>query len=98
MKRFLLLDQDQEPMIEIVYDTFNVGIIELGSGLFAVHVVPHKDKRNYLVALYRDVEEAAQAVQALRDFAFAVTRENQAFAMPQASEPVTALEVADALL
>ena len=98
MKKFLLLDQNQEPMIELEYDTFNVGIIELGNGLFAVNVVPHKDKRNYLVAIYRDVSEAAGAVQELRDFAFAVHEPDQGFAMPVSEDPVTALEVVDALL
>lgn len=98
MKKFLLLDQTQEPMIELAYDTFSCGILELGGGLFVVNVVTHKDGHNYQVGIYRDVEEAAQAVQTLKDFAFAVTRENQAFAMPQASEPVTALEILDLLL
>lgn len=98
MKKFLLLDQDQEPMIELKYNTFNVGIIELGNGLFAVNVVPHKDKRNYVVGIFRDVTEAAAAVQQLRDFAFAVVEDNQGFAMPVSEDPVTALEVVDAFL
>lgn len=98
MKKFLLLNQDEEPICELEYEKFNVGIIELGGGLFAVHVVPHKDKRNFLVAIYRDVGEAAEAVQELRDFAFAVNKPDQGFAMPVSTEPVTALEVADALL
>ena len=97
MKKFLLLDQDQTPTIELEYGKFSAGILELGSGYFVVNVVPHADGHAHAVALYRDVMEAAQAVQELRDFAFAVTRENQAFAMPQASEPVTALEVVDLL-
>lgn len=98
MKKFLLLNQDEEPMIEIEYENFSVGIIELVNGLFAVNVVPHKDKRNFLVAIYRDVEEAAAAVQQLRDFAFAVVEDNQGFAMPVSEDPVTALEILDLLL
>lgn len=98
MKKFLLLDQDQEPMIELKYEEFNTGIIELGGGLFVVNVVTHKDGHNYQVGIYRDVEEAAQAVQTLKDFAFAVVGENKGFEMPAADEPVTALEILDLLL
>lgn len=97
MKRFLLLSQDEQAICELENEKFNTGILELGGGLFVVNVVTHKDGHNYQVGIYRDVEESAQAVQALRDFAFAVTRENQAFAMPQASEPVTALEILDTI-
>ena len=97
MKKFLLLDQNEEPICEVEYGKFSTGILELGSGYYVVNVVPHADGHSYAVAVYRDVMEAAQAIQQLRDFAFAVTRENQAFAMPQASEPVIALEIINAI-
>ena len=97
MKRFMLFNQDEEPICELEYDKFNAAVIELGSGYFVVNIVPHADGRSYPVAVYRDVVEAAQAVQELRDFAFAVTTENQGFAMPVSDEPVTALEVVDLL-
>lgn len=98
MKKFLLLDQDQEPMIELEYGKFSTGILELGGGLFVVNVVTHKDGHSYQVGIYRDVEEAAQAVQAVKDFAFAVVGENKGFEMPVSEEPVSALEILDLLL
>lgn len=98
MKKFLLLNQDEEPLMEVEYDQFNTGILELGNGYYVVNVVPLKDGRSYQVAVYRDVVEAAQSVQELKDFAFAVTKPSQAFAMPRASEPVSALEIVDLLL
>ena len=97
MKKILLLNQGEEAVREVEYGKFSTGILELGN-VFVVNIVLHVDGHAHAVALYRDISEGAQAVQELRDFAFSVTRENQAFAMPQASEPVTALEVVDALL
>ena len=97
MKKFLLLDQDEEPICELEYGKFNAGVLELGSGYYVANVVTHKDGHSYQIGVYRDVLEGAQAVQELRDFAFSVTRENQAFAMPQASEPVTTLEIINAI-
>lgn len=98
MKKFLLLDQDQEPIVELEYGQFSTGILELSGGLFVVNVVTHKDGHNFQVGIYRDVVEAAQAVQLLKDFAFAVVGENKGFEMPVADEPTSALEVVDALL
>lgn len=98
MKKFLLLNQDEEPICEVEYNQFSCGIIELGNGYFAVNVVTHKDGHSYQVGIYRDVAEAAQAVQTLKDFAFAVVGENKGFEMPVADEPVTALEILDLLL
>lgn len=97
MKKFMLCNQDEEPCFELEYDKFNVGIIQLGAVYYVVTVVPHSVGRSYPVAIYPDVVEAAQAVQELRDFAFAVTGNNQAFAMPQAEEPVSPLEIVDLL-
>lgn len=98
MKRFMLFNQNQEPMIELEYGKFITGILELGDGYFVVNVVTHKDRHSYQVGIYRDVEEAAQAVQLLKDFAFAVVGENRGFEMPIADEPVSALEILDLLL
>ena len=97
MKKFLLLNQDEEPMFEVQWREFNCAILELGFGCFVVDIVPHADGHAHAVALYRDIVEAAQAVQELCDFAFSVTRENQAFAMPQATEPISTLEIVDLL-
>lgn len=98
MKKFLLIDQDQEPMIELEHGKFSCGILELGDDFFVVNVVTHKDGHSYQVGIFRDVQEAAQAVQTLKDFAFAVVGENKGFKMPAADEPVTALEILDLLL
>lgn len=97
MKKFLLINQDQEPMVELEYGQFSTGILELGGGYFVVNVVTHKDGHSYQVGIYRDVEEAAQAVQTLKDFAFAVVGENKGCQMPVADEPVSALEILDLL-
>lgn len=98
MKKFTLFSQNETPMIELEYGKFSCGIIELGNGYFVVNVVTHNDGHSYQVGIYRDVEEAAQAVQTLKDFAFAVVGENKGFEMPAADEPVTALEILDLLL
>ena len=97
MKKFLLLNQDEAPICELEYGKCNAGVLELGSVYFVVNVVLHADGHAHAVALYRDVVEAAQAVQALRDFAFSVTKPNQAFAMQQASEPISPLEIINAI-
>lgn len=98
MKRFMLFSQDEQAICELECGKFSTGILELGDSYFVVNVVTHKDGHNYQVGIYRDVEEAAQAVQLLKDFAFAVVGENKGFEMPVADEPVSALEILDLLL
>lgn len=97
MKKIMLLNQGEEAVCEVEYGKFSTGILELGNCHYVVNLVLHADGHAHAVALYRDVMEAAQAIKALQDFSLSVTRENQAFAMPQASEPVTALEVVNAI-
>lgn len=99
MKKFMLFSsQDEQAICELEYGKFSTGILELGDGFFVVNVVTHKDRHNYQVGIYRDIQEAAQAVQTLKDFAFAVVGENKGFEMPIADEPVSALEILDLLL
>ena len=98
MKKFMLFNQDNEPVSELYWGEFTCSILEL-AGVYVVHVatVIHKDTYNFAVAVYRDVTEAAQAVEDLKDFALKVTKENHAFAMPVSELPVTALEIVDSL-
>lgn len=98
MKKFMLFSQDEQAICELEYGKFSTGILELGDSYFVVNVVTHKDGHNHQVGIYRNIEEAAQAVQTLKDFAFAVVGENKGFEMPVADEPVTALEILDLLL
>ena len=98
MKKFMLFSQNEQAICELEFGEFSTGILELGDSYFVVNVVPHADGHAHAVALYRDVEEAAQAVQTLKDFAFAVVGENKGFEMPVADEPVSALEILDLLL
>lgn len=98
MKKFMLFNQDNEPVSEIYWGEFTCSILEL-AGVYVVHVatVIHKDTYNFAVAVYRDVTEAAQAVADLKDFALNVNKENQGYAMPVSEEPVSALEIVDAI-
>ena len=96
MKKFLLLNQDEEPMFDIQWGEFNSAILELG-GYFVVNVVPKQLGQSYSVAVYRDVKEAARAVDELNDFALKVNKPNQAFAFPVPAELVSPLEIIDVL-
>ena len=96
MKKFMLLNQDGEAVCELEYGKFNVGILELGN-VFVANIVLHSDGHAHAVGIYSDISEAAQGIQELRDFAFSVTKPNQAFAMQQASEPISPLEIISAI-
>ena len=99
MKKFLLLNQDGEPICDVEYGKFAASILELGVGgnYFVVHVVTMTDGKSYSVALYRSASEAAKAVDKLNDFALHVKQERRGFEMPQAKEPVSPLEIVDLL-
>lgn len=96
MKKFLLLNQDEEPMFDVQWREFNCAILELG-GYFVVHVVPKQYGQSYACAVYRSATEAAKAVDELNDFALKVNKPNQAFSFPIPAEPVSPLEIIDAL-
>lgn len=97
MKKFLLLNQDEEPMFDIQWREFNCAILELG-GYFVVNVVPKQYGQSYACAVYRSAVEAAKAVDELNDFALKVSKANQAFAFPAVSEePISPLEIIDVL-
>lgn len=96
MKKFLILNQDQEPMIDTRWNEFICGILELG-GVYVVRVATPCDGHIYTAAVYRDIKEAAEAVAELKAFAFTVNENNRGFAFPVSEDPVTALEVVDSL-
>ena len=97
MKKFLLLNQDEEPMFDIQWREFSCAILELG-GYFVVNVVPKQLGQSYACAVYRDIKEAAQAIDELNEFALKVSKPNQAFAFPAVSEePISPLEIIDAI-
>lgn len=94
MKKFMLFNQDNEPVSEIYWGEFTCSILEL-AGVYVVHVATVN--YNFAVAVYRDIQEAAKAIADLKDFALNVNKENHAFAMPVSEEPVSALEIVDSL-
>lgn len=97
MKKFLLLNQDEEPLFDVQWREFNCAILELG-GYFIVKIISQKYKQSYTCAVYRTAGEAAQAVDKLNDFALKVNKPNQAFAFPAVSEePISPLEIIDVL-
>ena len=96
MKKFLILDQDQDPLIDTRWGEFTCGILEL-AGVYVVRVATARDSHSYTAAIFRDVQEAAEAVVKLKNFAVEVDEDNRAFSFPVPTIPVTALEVVDAL-
>lgn len=96
MKKFLILDQEQEPLVNTRWDEFTCGILEL-AGVYVVRVVTTCDGIGYTAAIYRDIKDAADAVTELKDFAFSVKEKNCGFAFPMPEEPITALEIVDSL-
>ena len=96
MKEFLILNQDQEPVVNTRWNEFTCEISELAS-VYVVRIATTCDGYNYSVAVYHDIKEAAEAVAELKNFAFAVNEENRGFALPVSEDPVTALEIVDLL-
>ena len=96
MKKFLLLNQDEEPMFDVQWREFNCAILELG-GYFVVRVVPKQYGQSYACAVYRSATEAAKAVDELNNFALKVNKPNQAFAFPVPEEPISPIEIIDVL-
>ena len=98
MKKFLLLNQDEEPMFDVQWREFNCAILELGGGYFVVNVVPKQFGQSYACAVYRSANEAAKAVDELNDFALKVSKPNQAFAFPVSEEePISPLEILETI-
>lgn len=96
MKKFLIINQDQEPMIETRWNEFTCGILEL-AGIYVIRIATPCDGHSYTAAVYRDIKKAAKAVAKLKDFALAVSEDNRAFVFPMPQVPVTALEIVDSL-
>lgn len=96
MTKFFLIDQDAQLISETEYKDFICGILELG-GYYVVNVVPLQDGRGYTAAVYRDIKDAAAALEALQQFALTVHEPNQCWAFPKADMPVSPLEIIDTL-
>lgn len=96
MRQFTILDQDNEPIVATRYGEFTCGILEL-AGFYVVNVATCRDGHSYTAAIYRDVKEAAEAVAMLKDFALNPPKGIEAFAFSGSEDPVTALELAEAL-
>ena len=96
MREFTILDQNSEPIIITRYGEFTCGILEL-AGFYVVNVATCRDGHSYTGGVYRDVKEAAEAVTALKDFALNPPKGIEAFAFSGSEDPVTALELAEAL-
>ena len=94
--KFMVFNQDNEGVFEIRHGEFTCGILEL-HGLFVVHLSALNDSFNPAVAVYRDIQEAAAQVAELKDFALKIDSEHQGFIFSVSEEPVTALEVIDAI-
>lgn len=96
MRKFLIVDQNQKPLVNTRWNEFTCGILEL-AGIYVVRVATPCDGHSYTAAVYRDIKEAAEAVAELKDFALAVDKENEGFLFPVSEDPVTALDVVDSL-
>lgn len=96
MKKFLLLNQEEEPLVDIQWNKFTCGILEL-AGVYVVRIATPCDGHSYTVAVYRDIKEAAEAINKLKDFAFTVNEDNRGFAFPISQNPVSVLELIDSL-
>ena len=93
MKKFLLCNQDETELFETSEGHFTCAILELYD-VFVVKVsaVDGEDIVTGTAGIYRDVQEAADAVAELKDFANQTQRTNATFTFPQSSEAVTAIE------
>lgn len=94
MKKFWICNQDEAELFETSSGRFNCGILEL-YGVFVVKVSTVEDDGvvSYTAGIFRDVQEAADAVAELKDFANQTTRTVGTFIFPLSSEPVTPIEL-----
>lgn len=93
MKKFWICNQQEEELFETSSGRFNCGILELFD-VFVVKVSTVEDNSvvSYAAGIYRDVQEAADAVADLKDFANRPTKANN-FVFPMSSDPITPLEL-----
>ena len=96
MKKFLILDQDGEPIIETRKGEFKCGILPL-LDYFIVKVCTKN--YSFACAFYRDIKEAASAVDKLNKFADSVKKKNCGFLFPktESSASISALEIVQLL-
>ena len=93
MKKFWICNQDEAELFETSSGYFNCGILELFD-VFVVKVstVDGDGVVSYSAGIYRNVQEAADAVAELKDFANQTTKANT-FVFPMSSDPVSPLEL-----
>ena len=91
-KTFAVLNQDEELVCDVVPGAFTVGIREIVGVGYLVGVFSDGDE--YHCGIYRELDEATEAVSEV--LSFELNKETNAFMFPLPSEPVTALEIIDA--
>lgn len=91
-KTFAVLNQDEELVCDVVSGAFTVGVREI-CGYYLVGVFADGDE--YHCGIYRELEEATEAVTEL--MTFEPSKDVTAFMFPKPTEPVTALEIIDAM-
>ena len=91
-KTFAVLNMDEELVCDVVSGAFTVGVREI-CGYYLVGVFSDGDE--YLCGIYRELEEATEAVTEL--MTFEPSKDVTAFMFPLPTEPVTALEIIDAM-
>lgn len=93
MKKFWIYNQEEEEIFETSSGRFNCGILELYD-VFVVKVstVAGDVVVSYTAGIYRDVQEAADAVADLKDFANQTTKADT-FIFPQSSDTISPLEL-----
>ena len=89
-KTFAVLNQDEELVCDVVPGEFTVGVREI-CGYYLVGVFSDGDE--YHCGIYRELEEATEAVTEL--MTFEPSKDANAFIFPLPTEPVTALEIID---
>lgn len=105
MKKFLILDADQNEVAETSYGNFTAAIMQLGAApatVYVVHVSTLDAKGNpctQACGVYRDVHSAADSVAALHEFAFNVQSDDSAFIFEGGDvSPLDVLNTIDDLL
>lgn len=91
-KTFAVLNQDEELLCDVVRGAFTVGVREI-CGYYLVGVFYDGDE--YICGLYRELDEATESVSAL--LIFEPNKDANAFMFALPTEPVTALEIIDAM-
>lgn len=92
-KTFAVLNTDEELVCDVVRGAFTVGIREIVGVGYLVGVFYDGDE--YHCGIYRELDEATEAVSEV--LSFEPNKDATAFMFPKPTEPVTALEIIDAM-